>query len=222
MTTVYGSYFTDRGELEGMVTYGRDSYKSLRRIEFSDLNRGARSELDSGIFAARFEGRYHFNIDALNIEPYASMQYSQVSVGSFRERGAGDLDLVVGAHSVESLTSQMGMRFVRPMNFRAGTLIPELTVTWQHDFRVGSNSIPASFRGAQQEQFRIAGPDGSGSALKLGGALTFVGNRNFPPPPASTRWWARASRKPRDYCSCNLGGEGGTFYSCSLDFNGPV
>jgi len=65
------------------------------------------------------------------------------------------------------------------MNFSAGTLIPELTAAWEHDFRLSNSLISASFRGAPQEQFRIAGPDDSGSALKLGGALTFIGNRNF-------------------------------------------
>jgi hypothetical protein len=62
---------------------------------------------------------------------------------------------------------------------RVGTLIPELTAAWQHDFHLGDNAIAASLRGAPQEQFRIGAPDGSGSALKLGGAVTFIGDRNF-------------------------------------------
>jgi outer membrane autotransporter protein len=179
MTTVYGSYFTDNAELEGMFTYGRDSYQSIRGIDFADLSRDARSEQDNDIFAARVEGRYHFNLDALKIEPFASMQYGHVGVGGFRERGAGDLGLIVGQHSVNALASQLGFRFIRPMNFGAGTLIPELTAAWQHDFSVGDNSIPASFRGAAQARFNIARPDDSGSALNLGGALTFIGNGNF-------------------------------------------
>lgn len=96
-----------------------------------------------------------------------------------RERGAGDLDLMVDSRSVDALASQVGFRFLHPMTLRAGILIPEFTAAWTHDFRVGNNSISAALRGASQERFRIAAPDDSGSVLKLGGALTFIGNQNF-------------------------------------------
>jgi uncharacterized protein with beta-barrel porin domain len=177
--TLYGTYFTANAELEGMFSYGRDSYSNARRIALGGLDRHASSEHESDVFAARLEGRYHFNIDAFRIEPFASMQYSRLNADGFRERGASALDLIVDQRSVDVLVSQVGFRFLSPMALRAGTLIPELTAAWQHDFHLGSNSIAASLRGAPQERFRIGAPNDSGSALKLGGALTFIGNQNF-------------------------------------------
>jgi uncharacterized protein YhjY with autotransporter beta-barrel domain len=176
-TTVYGSYFTDHAELEGMFSYGRDNYTNVREIALGNLNRRASSEHDGDVFSARFEGRYHFNLDNLKIEPFVSMQYSRLSIAGFRESGAGDLGLIVNQRSVDALASQVGLRLAHPLSFGAGLLIPELTAAWQHDFRVGDSSISASFRGASHERFRIAAPDDFGSALKLGGALTFVGNQ---------------------------------------------
>ena len=178
-TTVYGTYFTDHAELEGMFSYGRDNYTNVREIALGNLNRRASSEHDGDVFAARFEGRYHFNLDNLKIEPFVSMQYSRLSIAGFRESGAGDLGLIVNQRSVDALASQVGLRLAHPLSFGVGLLIPELTAAWQHDFRVGDSSISASFRGASHERFRIAAPDDSGSALKLGGALTFIGNNNF-------------------------------------------
>lgn len=90
------------------------------------------------------------------------MRYSRLSIAGFRESGAGDLDLLVDQRSVNALASQVGFRFVHPLVFRAGLLIPELTAAWQHDFRLGDNPISASFRGAAQERFRISAPDDSG------------------------------------------------------------
>jgi len=178
-TTAYATYFTDHAELEGMFSYGRDSYTNARRIALGSLDRRASSEHDSDIFSAMIEGRYHFNWENLKIEPFVAMQYSRLNVDGFRERGAGDLDLLVDPRSIDALASQVGFRFLHPLTLRAGILIPEFTAAWTHDFRVGNHSIAAALRGASQERFRIAAPDDLGSALKLGGALTFIGNQNF-------------------------------------------
>ena len=178
-TTLYGTYFTDHAELEAMFSYGRDHHTNVRRIDLGGLERRAGSEHDTDAYAATLEGRYHFNIDDLKIEPFVSMRYSRLNIAGFGENGAGDLDLLVDPRSVDGLASQVGFRFVHPLAFRAGLLIPELTAAWQHDFRLGVNPISASFRGAAQGRFRITAPDDSGSALKLGGALTFIGNHNL-------------------------------------------
>jgi hypothetical protein len=58
-------------------------------------------------------------------------------------------------------------------------LIPEFTAAWQQDFRLGDSPISAALRGAAQERFNITARDDSGSALKLGGALTFIGDKTF-------------------------------------------
>ena len=87
--------------------------------------------------------------------------------------------MLVDQRSIDALASQVGFRFLHPVTLRAGILIPEFTAAWTHNFRVGNHSIAAALRGASQERFRIAAPDDTGSALKLGGALTFIGNQNF-------------------------------------------
>jgi outer membrane autotransporter protein len=179
LTTLYGTYFTEHAEFEGMFSYGRDHYKSVRHIDLGGLARRAGSEHHSDIFAANLEGRYHFNIDGLKVEPFVSLRYSRLHIAGFRETGAGDLDLVVDRRSVDTLASLAGLRFAHTLNFRAGRLIPEVSAAWQHDFRLNDHPISASFRGAAQERFRISARDDSGSALKLGGALTFIGNQNF-------------------------------------------
>ena len=178
-TTVYGTYFTDHAELEALFSYGRDNYRNVRRITLGGLDRRARSEHDGDIFAARFEGRYHLDWENLKIEPFASLQYSRQNIAGFRETGAGDLDLIVNQRSVDALASQLGLRLARSFSFGAGLLIPELTAAWQHDFRLGDSSFSAFFRGAPQDKFRITAPDDSGGAMRLGGALTFIGNRHF-------------------------------------------
>lgn len=113
----------------------------------------------------------------------------------------------VKQRSVDALASHIGLRLAHPLSFGACLLIPELTAAWRHDFGVGDRSISASFRGAAQDRFRIAAPDDSGSALKLGGALTFIGNRNFSVAAGVNEWWARINRKPRGCCSSSSDGE---------------
>ena len=178
-TTAYGTYFADSAELEAMFSYGRDQHQTVRRIYLGGLDRRARSEHDGDIFTARFEGRYHLDWKNFRIEPFAAMEYSRQSIEGFRETGAGDLDLIVDRRTVDALASQLGLRLAGSFSFGAGLFIPELTASWQHGFRIGDRSIAASFRGATQDKFRISAPEDSGSALKLGGALTFAGDRHF-------------------------------------------
>jgi hypothetical protein len=88
-----------------MFSYGRDHHKNVRRIDLGGLERRAGSEHYSDVYAAILEGRYHFNIDDLKIEPFVSMRYGRLNIAGFRERGAGDLDLLPNLPQPGSRTS---------------------------------------------------------------------------------------------------------------------
>jgi outer membrane autotransporter protein len=178
-STIYGTYFTRNAHVEGVVSYGRNQYKNTRVMNLGEEKRVAASRHDDQLLAGALEARYGFDFDDLKLEPFGSLHYGRLTEDSFRETGAGSLNLIVRTRQTESLTSQLGFRVVRLFSLDSGKLIPEFTAAWKHDFTANERPLSAVFAGAPDATFKLNGKETGKEGLQLGGALTFIGEKNF-------------------------------------------
>jgi len=157
--SLYGSLFSDKYYLDVALSYGKESYKSHRNIEFGALNRRAVSDHDGDLYSAYSEAGYSIEMDKLIVQPFAALQYSYLDEESYRESGAGALNLVVDGRETDSLVSDLGLRFNRPFAKDDLVFIPELSVAWRHDFDIDDRHINAAFEGAPDVSFTTESHD---------------------------------------------------------------
>uniref|UniRef100_UPI002240F000 autotransporter outer membrane beta-barrel domain-containing protein n=1 Tax=Verrucomicrobium sp. BvORR034 TaxID=1396418 RepID=UPI002240F000 len=114
---------------------------------------------------------YDFRRGNWTFGPQASLQYSRVSMDSFRERGADSLDLRLADADSESLRSYLGARvaYTIALNDRV-TLIPEMRAFWQHEYLDGG-SLNASLNGGQGPAFLYDMERNEKDALFLGAGI---------------------------------------------------
>jgi uncharacterized protein YhjY with autotransporter beta-barrel domain len=177
--SVYGSYFTKNAYVEGTVSYGGNWYDNYRLITIGSLQREASSDHDGDYVSAYLGGGYAFNLKDWAIGPFVSLRYIYLSEESFRERGAGSVDLSVDHRDTDSLISELGLRLARIFEIKYGSLIPEVSAAWSYDFDINHRVITASFEGFPGAAFSIDGQPVEKNGAVLAAGLTFIHKSGF-------------------------------------------
>lgn len=179
MVSLYGEYQGERAYLDAVLTYGRMDYDNTRNLQVGAIQRTARSDHDGTLWSAYLEGGHPIYRDQWQIEPFLSLQYIHLDEDSFRESGAGDVNLDVDDDKTESLVSQAGIRAAHTTQRKSGRLVMDAGLAWVHDFDIDDRVITASYTGAPATAFSVKGRniDRNGAALDLG--LTFQNKRNL-------------------------------------------
>jgi len=172
--SIYGSYFNKNLYIDGGLSYGRNWYDNNRLIKIGSLQREAYSDHNGDLFSAYLGAGYYFDIKKWLIGPFASLQYIYLDEESFSEKGANSLSLRMNDRQTDSLISELGLRLARVFNVKYGSLIPELSVAWLHDFDIDDRVITSSFAGSPGASFSIKGQDVERNGATLGAGITFV------------------------------------------------
>jgi outer membrane autotransporter protein len=112
------------------------------------------------------------------LQPFASLLYTRLREESLEESGADSLNMKVDSRRIDSLISELGLRLTRPVEISKGTLIPEISAAWQHDFAVDDRTMAVSFTGAPSG-FTLEGRDQDRNGALVGVGLTLVGKGGF-------------------------------------------
>jgi outer membrane autotransporter protein len=145
--SLYGTYFTERFYLEGILGYGNHRYDNSRRVDIGTLQSTNQSSHTGNAFSVLAEGGYKFPVQRWNLQPFASLSYCHLSEGRIEE--SGDVaTMQVDSRQTDALASELGVRVDRPIRTSRGTLVPMVKASWQHDFGVSKNSLPFSLIGA--------------------------------------------------------------------------
>jgi uncharacterized protein YhjY with autotransporter beta-barrel domain len=176
MGSVYGSYFTNKGYLEAVLSYGKLGYDNNRNIFIGPLKRTADSDHDANMYSAFISGGYTMNINDLLFQPFTSLQYTLADEDSFTEDGAVALNLNVEERRTDSLTSELGLRITRPLEIKKLQIIPEASAAWIYDFDIDSRMVTASFTGSPDTKFTVDGAVMEKNGAILGAAVTFISN----------------------------------------------
>ena len=145
--SLYGTWFTERAYVDGILSYGHHQYDNSRLINIGTLQSVNQSSHSGNAFGLLVEGGYKFPVQHWNLQPFASISYCNLSEGRIEESGAA-ATIQVNSRSNNSVVSELGVRVDRPIKTSRGTLVPMVKASWQHDFGVSQNNLPFSFVGA--------------------------------------------------------------------------
>lgn len=156
-SALFGGYATyDNGGFyaDAVIGGGYNGYRVRRPIEFSTVDRTARSTPNGGQFSTYVDMGYDWNVGGFTFGPLVSAQYTYAGIAPFTEDGADSLDLRVDQQNANSLRTNLGGRIAYTWNVCDGfALIPELRAFWQHEFLENPRNIGASLDGGSGPSF---------------------------------------------------------------------
>jgi uncharacterized protein with beta-barrel porin domain len=172
--SIYGSYFNKNLYMDAILSYGRNWYNNHRLLTIGPVQSRASSDHDGDLLSAYLQGGYYFDIKKWLIGPFASLQYIYLDEESYREKGAGSVSLNIDGRKTDSLVSELGVRLARVFKDKCGSLIPEVSAAWLHDFDIDDRVITSSFAGSPGASFSIKGQDVERNGATLGAGITFI------------------------------------------------
>ncbi|SHJ09174.1 hypothetical protein SAMN02745165_01546 [Malonomonas rubra DSM 5091] len=179
--SIYGSFFNEKGYLDGVLAYGQQEYESTRNIRIGAINEVARGEHDGYFYSVFLEGGYNFNFSPWILQPFANLAYAVLSEDGFTEQGAGTLSQVLADRETNSLVSQLGVRISPVIQLQPGKLIPEASLALQYDFEIDDRKIQSSFVDQPGTSFTIEGSEVDNSSVVVGVGVTYLGHNGFTP-----------------------------------------
>jgi outer membrane autotransporter protein len=165
--------------VEGTLSHGNNRYANVRNILVSGSTRVASSYHDGSLLSGTLAGGYYFKVSNWTWEPFASLQYSSLDEDSFDETGAGSVNLHVNGRRTQSLVADIGLRFRQALERSNGSLIPELSIAWNHDFDLDDRIVTASFAGSPNATFSVQGQDIERNGVRLGAGVSYVNNKRL-------------------------------------------
>jgi outer membrane autotransporter protein len=158
---IYATYFNRCFYINGGIYGGYNSYDSSRW----GLQGNADGNSDGAEFSTFVSGGYDFHFGRLTVGPIASLQYTNVYVDSFREKGSL-APLSIHSDSEESLRSDVGFRASYQWQAGSVQVEPFLKATWEHEFKYSMLPITAGFAGVSGPSATFLGPsEGHDSAV---------------------------------------------------------
>jgi fibronectin-binding autotransporter adhesin len=135
--------------IDSSLSYARFETETSRGIRLGDMNRNSTADYGANLFAATTEGRYGLKVGGVALEPYLGLRYQWLSRDSFRETGAGSVNLVASSNDQDSLRLGAGVRFGHNFVTQSSWLVrPEVRVGWEHEFLDDRGDLSAQFAGA--------------------------------------------------------------------------
>jgi fibronectin-binding autotransporter adhesin len=186
----YATYDNDGFYADAVFGGGYNGYRVRRPIEFSTVDRTARSTPNGGQLSSYLDFGYDWKVNGFSFGPLVSAQYTYAGIAPFTEDGADSLDLRVDQQNANSIRTNLGARIAYTWNVCDGfTLIPEVRAFWQHEFLENPRNIGASLDGGNGPSFgyETTTPDrdsifaGAGVSAQFGQnwSASFYYNANF-------------------------------------------
>ncbi len=156
-SALFGGYATyDNGGfyIDAIVGGGYSNYTAKRAINFSTIDRVARSQPGGGQFTTYLDAGYDWEVKGFTFGPIISGQYTYAGVAPFTENGADSLDLKVSQQNANSIRTNIGGRVAYTWNVTSSiTFIPEVRMFWQHEFLNNPRNIASSLDGGSGPGF---------------------------------------------------------------------
>jgi len=150
--TLYGAYFpTQSIYVDATLQASRGKYDLTRKIDFNvntlDVNEIADSSTDGEQFGFSLSWGYEhiFSGPAITAQLSANYRYNNAKLDAYTETGALGLNLNVDEQTIETRLMSIGAQLSKAFSLGWGVLLPQLNVSWKHDFRSAGEDISASF-----------------------------------------------------------------------------
>ena len=162
---LYATLFSNGFYLDSGIYGGHNNYDS-GRSSFLGIANGSTEGEEWSIFVS---GGYDFHFGHLTIGPIAALQYTDVHVDGFTEKGSS-APLDVHSGSEESLRSDVGFRVFYGWQIGNIEIQPSLKAAWEHEYKYSALPITAGFAGIPGPSATFFGPsEGHDSAVVSAG-----------------------------------------------------
>ena len=168
---LYATYFADGFYVDAAINGGYNSYETRR----SALKGTANGNTNGAEFNALLATGYDWKTGGLSIGPTANVQYTNVGIDSFRERGSL-APLNITSKSGESLRTALGVKASYDRQVGGVVIRPEVRAAWQHEFGDSSFALDSRFANGAGNTFTVRGPAIGDDSLLLGAGVAVLWN----------------------------------------------
>jgi outer membrane autotransporter protein len=174
--------------VDGLVGYARGWHEQERRIDFGEgitqVSRTAKADYGSNLIMAFVKAGHTFRFGSLDLEPLATLEYGYLMEESFRESGAGDLDLELDKRSNSVLSTTLGARLAYTLfkweylgeflEWADGIWTPELSARWRGNWIGMERDLDARMLGAPVgvSDFTVSGREAK-QGVQVGAGVAF-------------------------------------------------
>jgi len=154
-------------------TFANNWYDGQRSINIDNtINRTADSEYQGQQSGVYVDGGYKFDLgNNVALTPLASLQWTHLTLGSYTETNAGDLNLMINRQSYNILESGLGASISSQEKYNWGNLTPEFHAKWLYDFINDEMVVTSAFTGGGASSTSF-GASPARDALNIGGSLS--------------------------------------------------
>jgi outer membrane autotransporter protein len=162
---MYATWFNHGLYLNGAIYGGHNNYDSGR----SGLEGLANGGTEGAEWSAFIGGGYDFHFGHLTVGPIAALQYTEVGIDGFSEKGSL-APMQIHSDSAQSLRSDVGFRAFYQWQIGKIVVEPSLKATWEHEYKYSALPITAGFAGISGPSATFSGPsEGHDSAVVSAG-----------------------------------------------------
>jgi outer membrane autotransporter protein len=174
--------------MDGVLTWGRNSFDLLRRITYtvglpgggsSSIDQTARSNSDGDLLEGAFTFGRDFQAGGWSIGPYGRVLYTKLDFDRIvdeMDSGPGSgLGLEVDARTLTSVASEVGAKFTYAHSTDWGVVTPHLQVEWEHEFKDDPKALTARFLAdPTHTPFSLSGEDLDKDYFKLSLGVSLI------------------------------------------------
>lgn len=176
---LYSSYAGEPWYFDTSLAVALHRYTSQRGIGFSGFDGIARNKHDGMQYTGKAEAGYPLQLGGnTTLTPLANVTWTRLVQESYEEYGAGGANLSIGRASSDSLLSGLGGKLSREFASSYGTLVPELRLTWLHEFKGAAPATAAAFTSGGAA-FTSEGTAPARNGALIGAGLTLLANENY-------------------------------------------
>ena len=147
--SLYGTYYVGSLYVDLLAGFTWYNYDTTRRIVYgagsTAVDRTAKGDTDGWQYTLNGGAGYDFKLGGTTLTPFARVEYLNLQIDGFSERGSNGLDLQIRKQTVESLVTVLGGRIAHAISTPFAVLIPHLRLEWRHEYLNDSRSITAKF-----------------------------------------------------------------------------
>jgi outer membrane autotransporter protein len=138
--SAFGTYYiANTMHVDGIATYTWNAYDLERNVQ--SASETARGHPDGNQFALSVGSGYDFHVGALTAGPTFRVNYLNIFIDGYRERGAATSDLKVNSQTITSVTTDLGAQVTYAISVPFGVLSPTVRFEWEHEFENNSRTI---------------------------------------------------------------------------------
>jgi len=166
---LYSTWFKNDWYVDATLAGAYNKYDISRQVSF--LNRAATSDPTGYTVSAKTSAGQRYAFEGYGLTPTASLEYTRFNQGAYTETGAGAANLSVESVNSNFLESGLGGKIDRSWDTDFGSIIPELSAMWMHEWLTQDRSLSVNMTGMPGTVISQTTAEGANDALRIGAGV---------------------------------------------------